>query len=141
MQPVISLHRILVTPVIAFLSKPELLKSLKASPSEVSHIFSHPLEAILDPTLSKHETLVPIGSEDWPYESEVYVCSQITSLAIILLTNSRAPVTPLSRCLGIPYIECTGSGPQLLQLKGLPRTSWCAKHPSMLLLLLICFED
>lgn len=87
MQPCISLHRILVTPVVAFLSKPELLKSLKASPSEVSHIFSHPLEAIIDPTLSKHENLVPIGSEDWPYESEVYVRSVNHIIGQNLLIN------------------------------------------------------
>lgn len=98
MQPFISLHRILVTPVVAFLSKPELLKSLKASPSEVSHIFSHPLEAILDPALSEHETLVPIGCEDWPYESELYVCSANCISGVALFTNSRTLVIPLSRC-------------------------------------------
>ena len=74
LDPFISLHKILVTPVIAFLSNPEILSSLKAAQAEVSHIFTHPLEAILDPNLAKCESLVDIGSEDWPYESELYVC-------------------------------------------------------------------
>lgn len=73
LYPFISLHKILVTPVIAFLSKPDLLSTLTSAEGEVSNIFSHPLEAILDPSLAKREALVPIGSEDWPYESEVYV--------------------------------------------------------------------
>jgi len=73
MEPAISLHRILVTPVVAFLSKPEVISTLKAAEGEVAHIFSHPLEAIIDPNLSNEEPLVPIGSEDWPYETETYV--------------------------------------------------------------------
>ena len=73
LEPFISLHRLIVTPVIAFLAQPAILKSLKASEGEVSHIFSHPLEAILDPALVNRETLVPIGSDDWPYQSDVYV--------------------------------------------------------------------
>ena len=74
LEPFISLHRLFVTPVIAFLAQPSILKSLKASEGEVSHIFSHPLEAMLDPTLVNRETLVVIGSDDWPYQSDVYVC-------------------------------------------------------------------
>ena len=73
LEPFISLHRLIVTPVIAFLAQPAILKSLKASEGEVAHIFSHPLEAILDPALVNHETLVAIGSDDWPYQSGVYV--------------------------------------------------------------------
>lgn len=74
LHPFISLHKILVTPVLALLSKPELVNSLNPSPQEVSHIFHHPLEAILDPGIAKHCPLTEIGSENWPYESEVYVC-------------------------------------------------------------------
>ena len=74
LDPFISLHKLLVTPIIAFLSKPEIISSLTAAQTEVSHIFSHPLEAILDPSIAKREPLVEIGSEDWPYESEIYVC-------------------------------------------------------------------
>jgi hypothetical protein len=75
LDPFISLHKLLVTPVIAFLSQPDILSSLRAAKVEVSHIFSHPLEAILDPNLAKGQPLVEIGSEDWPYESETYVRS------------------------------------------------------------------
>ncbi len=67
------MHKILVTPVLALLSKSELVNSLAPSPQEVSHIFHHPLEAILDPGIAKHGPLTEIG-ENWPYESEVYVC-------------------------------------------------------------------
>ncbi|PPQ85376.1 hypothetical protein CVT25_006407 [Psilocybe cyanescens] len=72
LPPFISLHKILVTPIVAFLSDPKLLSFLKASEAEVSHIFSHQLEAILDPSLAKRGPLVPIGSDNWPYETEVY---------------------------------------------------------------------
>lgn len=75
LEPFLSLHRLIVTPIVAFLAQPAILKSLKAAEGEVSYIFSHPLEAILDPTLINHETLVAIGSDDWPYESDVYVRS------------------------------------------------------------------
>jgi peroxisomal coenzyme A diphosphatase NUDT7 len=73
LEPFISLHRLFVTPIIAFLAQPAILKSLKASEGEVAQIFNHPLEAILDPTLVNRKTLVAIGSEDWPYQSDVYV--------------------------------------------------------------------
>ena len=73
LDPFISIHRLVVTPIIAFLAQPAILKSLKASEGEVSHIFSHPLEAILDPTLVSCKTLVAVGSDDWPYQSDVYV--------------------------------------------------------------------
>ena len=73
LEPFISFHRLFVTPVVAFLAQPAILKSLKASEGEVSYIFSHPLEAILDPALINRETLVAIGSDDWPYQSDVYV--------------------------------------------------------------------
>lgn len=73
LHPFISLHKILVTPVLALLNKPEFIRLLSPSPQEVSCIFSHPLEAILDPAIAKHGPLTEIGSENWPYESEVYV--------------------------------------------------------------------
>jgi len=72
LEPFVSLHRLFVTPVVGFLAQPAILKSLRASEGEVSLIFSHPLEAILDPTLVNRETLVDIGSDDWPYQSDVY---------------------------------------------------------------------
>lgn len=72
LEPFISIHRVFVTPIIAFLAQPVILRSLKASEAEVSLIFSHPLEAILDPTLVNRETLVAIGSDDWPYQSDVH---------------------------------------------------------------------
>lgn len=74
LDPFISLHKLLVTPVIAFLSDTSLVSSLQAADGEVSRIFSHPLEAILDPSLAASEDLVEKGSEDWPYQDELYVC-------------------------------------------------------------------
>jgi coenzyme A diphosphatase NUDT7 len=101
LEPFISLHRLFVTPVIAFLAQPAILKSLKASEVEVSHIFSHPLEAMLDPALVNRETLVAIGSDDWPYQSDVYVCF-FKNLLFILLSLiwslDRIQVIRLYRC-------------------------------------------
>ena len=64
---------LLVTPVIAFLSDPSILESLSPNEGEVDAIFEHPLRAILDPTLVKDLKLAEKGSEDWPYEEDVYV--------------------------------------------------------------------
>jgi len=46
-----------------------------AAPSadEVSRIFSHPLEAILDPPIALNEQLSEMGGPDWPYEEDLYV--------------------------------------------------------------------
>ena len=73
LHPFVSVHGLLVTPVVAFLADTSVLQRLKAAENEVSCIFSHPLEAILDPSLSEKEKLVPIGSEDWPYQTEYHV--------------------------------------------------------------------
>jgi hypothetical protein len=72
LEPFISLHKLVVTPVVAFLADPSVLTSLKAAEDEVSRIFSHPLGAILDPNLARNEDLVPSG-EDWIYETELHV--------------------------------------------------------------------
>jgi coenzyme A diphosphatase NUDT7 len=69
----VSQHKIVVTPVVALLDDVSILDNLRAAPREVAHIFDHPLEALLDPELARSEKLVPIGSEDWPYEAELYV--------------------------------------------------------------------
>ncbi|EAU85100.2 NUDIX hydrolase [Coprinopsis cinerea okayama7 len=72
LHPFLSLHRLLVVPVVALLTDTSVLKNLRASEKEVACIFSHPLEAILDPAISAEERLVDVGSEDWPYETEFY---------------------------------------------------------------------
>jgi hypothetical protein len=56
------------------LTRKDLLCDLKPSEGEVARIFTHPLEALLDPQLSSHEaTLAEIGGEDWPYDTTYYV--------------------------------------------------------------------
>lgn len=56
------------------MTQPELLNDLVASEDEVANIFSHPLEAILDPSIAAKEPLSAIGSENWPYtDSDHYV--------------------------------------------------------------------
>jgi peroxisomal coenzyme A diphosphatase NUDT7 len=75
LEPFVSPNRVLVTPVIAFLDDLSVLEELRAAPGEVARIFDHPLEALLDPELLRdsEERLVPLGSEDWPYETELHV--------------------------------------------------------------------
>ncbi|KAH0584908.1 hypothetical protein H2248_008185 [Termitomyces sp. 'cryptogamus'] len=75
LEPAISLYKIIVTPVVAILTRPSLLNELKAEESEVFCIFTHPLRAVLDPTIAKSEPLVDIGTEDWPYEVELHSTS------------------------------------------------------------------
>ena len=73
LEPFISLHRLIVTPVVAVLTRPSVLDGLKAAQTEVACIFTHPLKAILDPDLARNEPLVALGSGDWPYDKELYV--------------------------------------------------------------------
>ncbi|KAJ4493048.1 hypothetical protein C8J55DRAFT_556020 [Lentinula edodes] len=91
LSPHISQWGIIVVPVVAYLSGPVSSSAspppshtyiltptltLQANPTEVDRIFTHPLESILDPfspqsTLSSRN-LAEKGSEDWPYEEELY---------------------------------------------------------------------
>ena len=75
LESFVSPNRVLVTPVITFLDDISVLEELRAAPGEVARIFDHPLEALLDPELllRDSEKLVPLGSEDWPYETELHV--------------------------------------------------------------------
>jgi coenzyme A diphosphatase NUDT7 len=72
LDPFISLHGLVVTPVVALLSDLSILDHLVASEQEVAHIFSHPLEAMLDPGLLEQESLVKPGTEDWPYPDHLH---------------------------------------------------------------------
>jgi hypothetical protein len=67
--PFVSRHKVVVTPVVVLVDEVPILDNLHATPGEVSHIFDHPLEALLDPELARSENLVPIGSKD---EAEFY---------------------------------------------------------------------
>lgn len=86
---------LLVTPVIAFLDDVAVLDGLRAAPGEVACIFDHPLEAMLEPELLlKREgregreelALVPRGSDDWPYETELHVSFLTFILGCVCLT-------------------------------------------------------
>ncbi|KAG7089813.1 hypothetical protein E1B28_011462 [Marasmius oreades] len=74
LEPVLSLHKLIVTPVVAFLEDPAILDTLQPSEGEVSRIFTYPLEAILDPTvlIQLKEPLVDKGTEDWPYDEDLH---------------------------------------------------------------------
>ncbi|KAJ7196508.1 NUDIX hydrolase domain-like protein [Mycena pura] len=85
LPPFVSLHKLVVTPVVALLTNPALIDSLRASQDEVAAIFSHPLEAILDPTLARKEALVARGSEDWIYDTELH---NTTVSSVALLNNA-----------------------------------------------------
>jgi len=84
LEPFISLYKIVVTPVVAVLTRPAVLGELQAQASEVACIFTHPLRALLDPSLARDEPLVERGSEDWPYEEDFYSTSDT---AVPLLGN------------------------------------------------------
>ena len=66
-----------MTPVIAFLDDVSVLEELRVAPREVACIFDHLLEVSLDPELLRdcvsEQTLVPLGSEHWQYETEFHV--------------------------------------------------------------------
>lgn len=64
---------VLVTPVVALLTDLSILENLKPCQGEVDLIFDHPLEAVLEPSLSALEPLVPLNSDLWPSDIEYYV--------------------------------------------------------------------
>jgi peroxisomal coenzyme A diphosphatase NUDT7 len=86
----VSRNGIVVIPVVALLDDASILDGLRASPSEVAHIFDHPLEALLDPELARKEALVPLGSVDWPYEAELYV-----RMFVVLIPRIFVPFSSL----------------------------------------------
>ncbi|KAG6330682.1 hypothetical protein ID866_8410 [Astraeus odoratus] len=77
LRPFLSASQLLVTPVVALLTDPGLLANLSPCAGEVDHVFTHPLEAILNPSLASKEPLVPKGSEHWPYQQDVYNTSDV----------------------------------------------------------------
>jgi peroxisomal coenzyme A diphosphatase NUDT7 len=92
MEPFLASSRLLVVPVVALLTKNDIVGQLEASVDEVACIFNHPLQALLDPTLVKNEDseLVPIGSENWPYETEYHVWMRELVLKICpLITDTE----------------------------------------------------
>ncbi|KAJ3968026.1 hypothetical protein EV361DRAFT_1035952 [Lentinula raphanica] len=89
LSPHLSQWGLIVVPVIAYLSGPMSSAStstheytlspnltLRANPTEVDRIFTHPLESVLDPSLASTSgdlnDLAEKGSEDWPYEEDLY---------------------------------------------------------------------
>jgi hypothetical protein len=125
---------VLVTPVIAFLDDVAVLDGLRAAPGEVARIFDHPLEALLDPELVREEEtpLVPLGSEDWPYEVElhvssstprVYFCSFGLPLCVCLTVKCRTSRTPHGWAV---FIACIVSGAPPRLWRGWRQTFWYA---------------
>ncbi|KAI0315561.1 NUDIX hydrolase domain-like protein [Amylostereum chailletii] len=78
LRPFLSAYKLLVTPVVTVLDDLAVLDGLKASEGEVEHIFDHPLEALLDPTIALKEPLVLIGSEHWPYDVELHSTTDVS---------------------------------------------------------------
>ncbi|KAH7912325.1 NUDIX hydrolase domain-like protein [Hygrophoropsis aurantiaca] len=78
LPPFLSASQLLVTPVVALLKDTSTLEQLKPSVTEVDHIFNHPLEALLDPTLvSEEPNLTEKGSENWPYEADYHTINDV----------------------------------------------------------------
>ena len=69
----VSQPKAVVTSVVVLLDDVSILDGLDAASGEVAHVFDYPLEVLLDPELAHSEKLVPVGSEDWPYEADLYV--------------------------------------------------------------------
>ncbi|KAJ8072775.1 hypothetical protein PM082_016334 [Marasmius tenuissimus] len=105
LEPVLSLHKIIVTPVVAYLQDPRVLETLRPCEGEVARIFTFPFEAVLDPgvLVEVGEPLVGKGTEDWGYEEDLHhwednVVAQLndTSYRYHRFRSSASPVTGLS---------------------------------------------
>lgn len=99
LEPFLSLHKLLVTPIVALLTNEDILRDLRAADGEVSCIFTHPLEAFLDPSLARHEELVQLGSEDWIYDTEYHVSHYWMSY-VALLTSRQSTTDSVIPILG-----------------------------------------
>jgi coenzyme A diphosphatase NUDT7 len=88
LSPFLSLYKLAVTPVVAFLTDLSILDSLKPNPDEVDEIFDHPLEAILSPELmatigtTESRPLSEHGGPKWPYIPEFHVTAYPMELSI-----------------------------------------------------------
>ncbi|KAL0067825.1 hypothetical protein AAF712_004993 [Marasmius tenuissimus] len=105
LEPVLSLHKIIVTPVVAYLQDPRVLETLRPCEGEVARIFTFPFEAVLDPgvLVEVGEPLVGKGTEDWGYEEDLHhwednVVAQLndTCYRYHRFRSSASPVTGLS---------------------------------------------
>lgn len=67
-----AFHSLAVTPVVALLTNSQILNSLQNEKREVDHIFTHPLKAIIDPTLAAAEPLVVHGSDYWTFDTKYH---------------------------------------------------------------------
>ncbi|KAJ7099973.1 NUDIX hydrolase domain-like protein [Mycena belliarum] len=85
LPPFVSLYKLVVTPVIALLTDASIISTLKAAEDEVAHIFSHPLEAILDPSIAQKEALASHGTEDWIYDTDLH---STTDSVVFVLGNA-----------------------------------------------------
>jgi hypothetical protein len=102
LRPFIAWTRslVLVTPVVALLTDLNILNKLTPCEGEVDLIFTHPLAAMLDPSLGAPEPLVPLNSEHWPSDVEFYVSFIIIIKAPLSLILLR--IMPIASGLGWP---------------------------------------
>ena len=77
LPPFLAVKKLIVSPIVGLLTDPSVLNTLVPCKDEVDLIFDHPVEAFLDPTIVAGEDLAPIGSEQWRWESELYVCQRL----------------------------------------------------------------
>jgi hypothetical protein len=80
LRPFVSLYKLIVTPIVAFLTDTSVLETLVPATAEVDRIFDHPLEALLDQSLAADLDLVPKDSRDWPYQDDLHVCHALTDV-------------------------------------------------------------
>ena len=69
----VSQSKAVITSVVVLLDDVSILGGLDAASGKVAHVFDCPPEVLLDPELAHSEKLVPVRSEDWPYEADLYV--------------------------------------------------------------------
>ncbi|KAG8937282.1 hypothetical protein FRC02_000052 [Tulasnella sp. 418] len=95
LHPFVSLWRLLVTPVVAYLSDISLLDNLIPNEDEVDNIFDHPLEMFLDPSMCEGENLSVRGSTNWPYPEEFHNTSDVEWIHQYRMHRFRSSSTPI----------------------------------------------
>ena len=124
LPPFISAKGIVVTPTVALLTDPSVLEALVPSQDEVDLIFDHPVQAFQNPTIVAGENLAPIGSEQWPWESELHVCQHPIRKYLTHGAPSRISKIIFLGLSSDMAIECTDSVARVQRLLGSLQTLW-----------------
>ena len=126
LPPFLSSKKLIVTPIVGLLTDPSVISTLVPCRDEVDLIFDHPVKAFLDPSIIVGENLVPIGSEQWKWPSELHVWRHLTRIYESETQKALCRISKISsQGSSDTLIGCIDSVARALRLLGSLRILWC----------------